>query len=178
MPPRARSTTPTPTPTPPRTQLLAVPPPPAPDLAPSGALLLPLASVGAAHVGRKLRLVVQVLAVDASGAHALVSTPASGTRPTLMVALSAALLGQSPAARSVRPPAWGGQELAQDARERLYLAFGEWIAVVGWLEAAESLPSVAIPHGCAHPPLAILEAIHVAPARPPPQDAVFRGQLN
>lgn len=141
-------TTPSPEPEEPESTLVAVPaPPPLPDLTPS-ALLLPLGAITSDHIGRKLRLVVQILAIDPAGKHALVSSPSAGARPTLMVALSTALLGHSPASKVVRPPErWAlASEVRPDphiAREKLYLAFGEWINVVGWLEAADTLPTVS-----------------------------------
>ncbi|WOO80235.1 uncharacterized protein LOC62_03G003745 [Vanrija pseudolonga] len=180
---RRRSRTPSPPPEEQPTILIPVPAPPPPtDLTPS-ALLVPLGAISSSHIGRKLRLRVQILAIDPAGKHALVSSLAQGTRPTLMVSLSTALLGHSPASTVVRPPErWASAgEVRPDpgvAREKLYLGFGEWINVVGWLEAAETLPKVAIPTGCAHPPLVLLEAIHVSPARAPTQDGLFRGQLN
>lgn len=105
----------------------------------------------------------RIVEVDATGTHALVtSAPPSqpGLRPTLLLDLTTALLGQSPGANAVRPdtayaPSPASLSAAAAAgmnvdvppvpslpRKLLSLSRGEWICVVGWLERSDLVDQV------------------------------------
>ncbi|RSH81974.1 uncharacterized protein EHS24_008174 [Apiotrichum porosum] len=183
--------------------LHAVAPPPPPSDLIASALSIPLSQVGAEHVGRKLRLLVQILDIDNSASHILVTGAGHGARPTILMELSVALLGHSPgvldvsharagyAASTTSLPTRPTPSTAVSStgthpslppgptvpRQRLVLARGEWITVVGWLEPSALADVVVPPPGFLQPPRCVLEAIFIAPAREPPVGAIFRGEI-
>ncbi|BEJ12079.1 hypothetical protein CspHIS471_0205390 [Cutaneotrichosporon sp. HIS471] len=163
------------------------------DLTPA-ALFLSLHNVGPSHIGRKLRMVVQILALDQShkATHVLATSHATQPRPLLLLSLDKVLLGrhpsllfadwwetpqqgtstQSPLTKPVGPE--GG---ARTPRSPLALRPGEWISVVGWLEASDVPREIIVPDGYTSPLDAVLDCIHVSMAREPPLGSVCRGDL-
>ncbi|GMK59558.1 hypothetical protein CspeluHIS016_0801640 [Cutaneotrichosporon spelunceum] len=162
------------------------------DLIPA-ALFLSLHNVTPSHIGRKLRLVVQILALDQShkAVHVLATSHATQPRPLLLLRLDRVLLGCHP---NLKPADWweeskegtstqshakptGPEGGARTPRSPLALRPGEWINVVGWLEASNLPRSVIVPDGYTQPLDAVLDCIHVSMAREPPVGSVYRGDL-
>ncbi|RSH91626.1 hypothetical protein EHS25_008995 [Saitozyma podzolica] len=122
---------------------------------------------------------------------------AGPSRRTVLVNASIPLLGKSPAAKDVseaygsgRAGTQGPQELSVSMlegigsagpinRERLRIERGEWICVVGWLEGEVSRRIELAPEsGFRSPMELVLEAIHIAPSRPPNGSAIYRGEAD
>ncbi|KAK6909560.1 hypothetical protein I203_103581 [Kwoniella mangroviensis CBS 8507] len=175
---------------------LAPPPPPPSDLIAS-ALFLPLHAVNIEHRGRKLRFVGQVLAFHPpTSLLLLTSFPAASNphspSPTILVNISIPLMGQSPSLKDVSAAAGSSSHnhTAQSSsegrsgrvainREALTLNGGEWVNVVGWLEGdgERMVRKVKTSSSYLKPLPIILEAIHLSNARPPPVDAMYRGNI-
>lgn len=166
------------------------------------ALHLPLTSLSTAHIGRKVRIVAQAVHFDPASGLAILASPRAGAsagraRPVLLVDLSVALLGQSPAAVDVSDAsgsAWstghtgaaghaGASGLARGdrgGRAMVSIEKGEWMCVVGWLERDErGLPTgVDLGDGPCQSLGMIMGAIHISAAREPPSGAIFRGNIE
>ncbi|ORY28141.1 hypothetical protein BCR39DRAFT_535606 [Naematelia encephala] len=184
--------------------LLAQPPPPPPptDLIES-ALFLPLEAIDISHRGRKVRTVGQILAFDLGTSRLLLSSgpsKRSGENKinTLLVDVSVALLGQSPAVKDLSyvqdsiwsrhgPSTTGNKDEERVVsrglinRERLRLEHGDWVCVVGWLEgpAPKRIQRNSEETSIYASPLPVtLEAIRISQARQPSENAIFRGTLS
>ncbi|WWC64434.1 uncharacterized protein I303_107044 [Kwoniella dejecticola CBS 10117] len=182
-----------------RNHLIALPPPNPPSDLIASARFLPLHGIDDSHRGKKLRFVGQVLAFHPPTSLLLltsfpaISSPHSPS-PTILVDISAPLLGQSPSSTDVSAsaeafPRHGHESMVVDGangrrerahlvnRESLSLSRGEWVNVVGWLEGdgQRMIRKVKTSSSYAKPLPIILEAIHISNSRPPPSDAMYRG---
>ncbi|KLT39839.1 hypothetical protein CC85DRAFT_176237 [Cutaneotrichosporon oleaginosum] len=155
------------------------------DLTPP-ALFLSLHNVGQEHVGRKLRLVVQILGLDQShrATHVLATSHTVSPRPLLLLRVDQVLLGTHPRVgtaewwRADSAPAPAPRGGAGTSRAELSLRPGEWVTVVGWLETSVAPQRIIVPDGYRPPLDAVLDCINVSMAREPPVGGVCRGDLE
>ncbi|WWC71873.1 uncharacterized protein I206_105832 [Kwoniella pini CBS 10737] len=165
-------------------QLIALAPPNPPTDLIASALFLPLHSINPSHHGKKLRFIGQVLAFHPPTSLLLLTsfppiTQPHSPSPTILINITTPLLGQSPSLKDMSTPIQTVNSTHPGFvnRESLSLNRGEWVNIVGWLEGdgQKMVRKVKTSSSYLKPLPFILEAIHVSNARPPPLDAMYRG---
>ncbi|WWC91575.1 uncharacterized protein L201_006521 [Kwoniella dendrophila CBS 6074] len=183
-------------------QLITLPPPNPPTDLIASALFLPLNAITSAHRGRKLRFVGQVLAFHPPTSLLLLTSYPPTNKPhtpspTILINISIPLLGQNPSGIDVSSSADSmyskdpqipsptnitdfGSSPKLVNRESLSLNRGEWVNIVGWLEGEgeKMVRKVKTSSSYLKPLPIILECIHISNSRPPPIDAMYRGNME
>ncbi|WVQ81693.1 hypothetical protein IAT38_003818 [Cryptococcus sp. DSM 104549] len=172
--------------------------------APPPSLLLPLHAVTPAHKDRKMRIVAQIVSYHAPSRLLLLTSHSPTHRnpkPTLLVDVSPAVLGASPSLKDVsyalegayselgkaeisgRTAGYGEGRTRQVVnRELVSLIDGEWVEVMGRLEADERrvLDEIrtSLPPSYSQPIPLVLQAFRIASSRSDPSYTTrMRGEV-